>query len=57
VHYDKNEKGHPIFIPSEIIEFKKGAKAVDTKPIEKSLTKPHERVNNPIVSSMLVGVA
>ena len=57
VHYDKNEKGHPIFIPSEIIEFKKGVKAVDTQPIEKALTKVHERVNNPIVSSMLVGVA
>ncbi len=56
-HFHKSSKGKPIFIPSEMIEFKKGVKAVDTKPLEKSLTKPYERVNNPIVSSMLVGVA
>jgi len=56
-HYYTNDKGTPTFIPSEIIEFKKGVKAVDIKPLEKLLAKPHERVNNPIVSSMLVGVA
>jgi len=56
-HYYTNSKGTPTFIPSGIIEFKKGAKAADTKPIEKTLEKPNERVNNPIVSSMLVGVA
>ena len=57
LHYYTNDKGTPTFIPSEIIEFKKGVKAVDIKPLEKLLAKPHERVNNPIVSSMLVGVA
>ena len=57
VHYDKNEKGKPTFIPSEIIKFKKAVKAVNTKPIEKSLEKQYERVNNPIVSNMLLGVA
>lgn len=57
VHYYKNDKGTPTFIPSGVIEFKKGVKAVDTKPIEKALEKSIARVNNPIVSSMLIGVA
>ena len=56
-HYTTNDIGHPTFIPSEIIKFKKGVKAVDTKPIAKALEKPIERVNNSIVSSMLQGVA
>jgi len=56
-HYYLNNKRTPTFIPSEIIEFKKGAKAVDTKAITKSLAKPIERVNNEIVSNMLIGVA
>ena len=55
-HYYTNDIGHPTFIPSEIIEFKKGVKAVDTKPITKALEKPM-RVNNHIVTSMLQGVA
>jgi len=45
-NYIKNSKGTPTFIPSGVIEFKKGAKAVDTKPIEKSLETPVERVDN-----------
>lgn len=57
LHYYTNDKGHPTFIPSAMIEFKKGVKAVDTKSITKSLSKPIERVNNPIVSNMLLGVA
>ena len=56
-HYYTNEKGHPTFIPSGIIEFKKGVKAVDTKSVKKVLEKPIERVNNPIVSNMLIGVS
>ena len=56
-HFYKNSKGTPTFIPSGVIEFKKGVKAVDTKPIERSLEKPIERVNNEIVSNMMLGVA
>lgn len=33
VHYYKNDQDTPTFIPSGVIEFKKGVKAVDTKPI------------------------
>jgi hypothetical protein len=56
-HFYRNNKGTPTFIPSGVIEFKKGVKAVDTKSVLPSLKKPIERVNNPIVSSMLIGVA
>ncbi len=56
-HYHTNDKGHPTFIPSAIIKFKKGVKSVDTKSVAESLEKPMERVNNPIVSNMLIGVA
>jgi len=56
-HFFKNDKGHPTFIPSAMIEFKKGVKSVDTKSIIRPINKPIERVNNPIVSSMLLGVA
>ena len=50
-HYYINDKGHPTFIPSGIIEFKKGVKAVDTKSVEKAIEKPVERINNPIVEA------
>lgn len=53
-HFYKNTQGKPTFIPSEIIEFKKGAKAVDTKPIKKVLEKTIGRVNNPIVSNIKI---
>ena len=56
-HYYTNDKGTPTFIPSGIIEFKKGVKAIDTKSILGPLKKPIQRVNNPIVSSMLLGVS
>ena len=59
-HYFINDKGTPTFIPSAIIEFKKGVKAVDTKDITDTLeanTQTMKRVNSPIVSSMLIGVA
>ena len=57
LHYHTNDKGTPTFIPSGIIEFKKGVKAIDTKSIIRPINKPIERVNNPIVSSMLIGVS
>ena len=61
-HYYLNDKGTPTFIPSAIIEFKNGSKSVQgvlsvNSLKTESLSKPVERVNNPIVSNMLVGVA
>lgn len=58
VHYYLNDKGHPTFIPNAIIEFKKGTKAVDTTPLQKEIeAKESKRVNDPIVSQMLIGVS
>ena len=56
-HYYINDQATPTFIASGIIEMKKGVKAVDRKSVEKVLEKPVERINNPIVSNMLIGVA
>lgn len=58
IHYSKNDKGHPTFIPSAIIEFKKGVQSVlGVQNIKSVNTEPIKRVNNPIVSNMLIGVA
>ena len=57
-HYYRDDNNKIVFIPSAIIEFKSGVKAVDTEVVKKQLEDNQpKRVNNPIVNSLLQGVA
>jgi len=57
-HYHRDDNNKIVFIPSAIIEFKSGVKTVDTEVVKKQLEDNQpKRVNNPIVNSLLQGVA
>ena len=55
-HYYKDDNKKIVFIPKAIVEFKTKTPSIVTKNIKEEIKLP-TRVNNPLVSSILRGVA